>query len=93
MERFRLNMLPKNLQAAEGTCGTLMSPLVLHRGMGRASARSTIERLRTLTRLLMLAWTLTSCGDVFYATCEKKCYAQKTNEPRDFDDCIRRCQK
>jgi len=49
--------------------------------------------MRRLAGLLVFGFALTICLHDIWDTCEKKCYAQKTNEPRDFDDCISRCQK
>jgi hypothetical protein len=49
-------------------------------------------RIRLPILLIAFALALLGC-DMLRSTCEQGCYAQKTNEPRDFDDCIRRCKK
>ncbi len=43
-------------------------------------------------RLLLLLVGLSGCNTL-RTPCEQTCYAQKTHEPRDFDDCIQRCRR
>lgn len=43
-------------------------------------------------RLVLLLAVLSGCNSL-RTPCEQTCYAQKSAEPRDFDDCIRRCQR
>jgi hypothetical protein len=53
--------------------------------------------MRTLARVLvaavLAALATAACGPTIQSTCEQQCYGHRSNEPRDFDDCIRRCSR
>jgi hypothetical protein len=41
----------------------------------------------------LLALAACSPARALRSPCEQKCYGQKTVEPQDFDDCIKRCNR
>lgn len=52
-----------------------------------------VRPLLAVTLVTILAAFGSGCGSTFVGLCEQKCHANKNTEPRDFDDCIRRCKK
>ena len=43
--------------------------------------------------LLLLALLLSACASSLRTPCQQTCYDHRSNEPSDFDDCIKRCNK
>lgn len=57
------------------------------------SMTKTTKRVVTLLVVSFIATVGSACAGGLRSACEKQCYEMKSSEPRDFDDCLKRCQR